>query len=271
MAIRGQWGIGRQYPCSYLPEQVARMELMLIAALDEPELDALLAQGYRHFGHQFFRPFCRHCHACIPIRVPTARFRLRRSGRRALERAAHLSVEVGPPRPSPEAYALYCRHKERFRDTNPDSEPVDYAGFTESFFQPFPFAYTLSLRAGERLVAVSHFDMTHRSLSAVYCYWEPADGACSPGRVAILHQLALAARHGIPHVYLGLYVAANVHMAYKAGIFPNEVMLTAGDWVPFVDAAGKDCLAAERLAEGFHAPGRPSLPPCAEPPIDGGR
>lgn len=259
MAIRGQWGLGYEHLCSYLADQAARMEMMVVETLDEMDLDALLAQGYRHFGKQFFRPFCRDCHACIPIRVPTDRFRLRRSGHRALARGAHLQAEVCRPQPSLEAYELYCRHKERFRDTNPDADPVDYATFTASFFEPFPFAFTLNLRDGPRLVAVAHFDLTRHSLSAVYCYWEPADSACNPGRVAVLRQIALAAERGISQVYLGFYIAANPHMSYKADLFPNEILLSTGCWVPFMDASGRRCLTEASLGEGFRSPGRPFL------------
>ncbi len=261
MALRGQWGICRERQCSYLPDQTARMELLCVSHIDEPEFECLMEEGYRHFGTQFFRPWCRNCHACIPLRLCTGGFRMSRSVRRTVDRARALSVELTAPRPSQEAYELYCRHKERFLDTNPDTEPVTYDEFVESFYEPLPFARTLVLREGRRLVAVSHLDLTRRVLSAVYCYYDTRDLALSPGRLAIYLEVALAAERGIPHVHLGYYIAANRHMRYKAGFRPSEVLLGDGEWVPFMSGDNRCAVSAERLAEGFRPPGRPELRP----------
>jgi len=259
MAIRGQWGIGREHPCSYLPEQTARMELLTVSEIGEPEFDALMTQGYRHFGLQFFRPCCRNCHACVPLRLCTAGFRVSRSMRRVFRRAGGLSVELTAPRASPEAYELYCRHKERFRDTNPESQPVTYEDFVQAFYTPLPFSRTLLIRDRGRLVAVSHLDTTARSVSAVYCYYDARDLALSPGRLAVYLETALAAQAGVPHVHLGYYIAANRHMRYKAGFRPSEVLLGANEWVPFMDAGNHCILDPERLAAGFRPPGRPQF------------
>ena len=259
MAIRGQWGIGRESPCSYLPAQTARLECLTLDVVDEPEFEALLEQGYRHFGTQFFRPFCRTCGACIPLRVSTAGFRQSRTVRRALARAAHLRFEVSSPQPGAAAHRLYCLHKERFRDTNPETPTTSYSDFVAAFYHPYPFSYVLAIRDGQRLVAVSHFDLTAHCLSAVYCYYDPADLACSPGRLALYYQIRLAQERAIPYVHLGYYVAANCHMRYKARFRPSQVLIGAGQWVPFVDGSGHCALTPEQLARGFHPPGRPRL------------
>jgi arginine-tRNA-protein transferase len=263
MAIRGQWGFGQEHPCSYLPGQTARLELLRVSAIDVAEFETLLAQGYRHFGTLFFRPACRACHACVPLRVCTAEFRQTRSVRRVLERARDLDFEVSAPLPTPDAYALYCRHKERFRDTNPEADAVSYDEFIESFFQAFPFSRTLSIREGGRLVAVSHFDLTARVLSAIYCYYDPQDLRLSPGRLAVYQEIALAARQRIPFVQLGYYIAANPHMRYKSGFRPNEVLLGEDEWVPFMDGQNRCGLDPERLLRGFRPPGKPRLGPAA--------
>jgi leucyl-tRNA---protein transferase len=254
MAMRAQWGLGEEQPCSYLPDCLSRPELLQVSTIGEAELETLLAQGYRHFGRLFFRPRCRACHACVPLRVCTAGFRQTRSVRRALARAGALEAEVTAPQPTPDAYTLYCRHKERFRDTNPEADPVSYAEFVDSFYHPFPFSRSLLLRERGRLVAVSHFDLTPRLLSAVYCYYDPQDLRLSPGRLAVYLQIAMAAQRGIPFVYLGYYIGANRHMRYKCGFQPNEVLLGDEGWVPFMDARNCCQLDPERLLQGFRPP-----------------
>ena len=243
--------MGEEQPCSYLPAQMARMELLRVTAIAAAEFEALLARGFRHFGRLFFRPRCRACHACIPLRVCTAGVRPTRSVRRVLQRAGGLEIDVSAPQPTPEAYTLYCRHKERFRDTNPEADPVSYDEFVESFFQGCEFSRTLSIRERGRLVAVAHFDLTARLLSAIYCYYDPQDLPLSPGRLAVYLQIALAAQQRIPFVHLGYYIAANPHMRYKSGFRPNEVLLGEGEWVPFMDGQNHCVLEPDRLSQGF--------------------
>ena len=239
------------------------MELLRVTAIDAAEFEALAEQGYRHFGTLFFRPWCRACHACVPLRIDVAAFRQTRSVRRVLARARDLEVEVSTPQPTPDAHALYCRHKERFRDTNPEADPIGYDEFVESFFHAFAFSRTLQIRERGRLVAVSHFDLTPRVLSAIYCYYDPRDLALSPGRLAVYLQIALAAQQRIPFVQLGYYIAANPHMRYKSGFQPNEVLLGEDEWVPFMDGHSRCGLDPERLLRGFRPPGQPRLAPAA--------
>ncbi|NLF19439.1 MAG: GNAT family N-acetyltransferase [Lentisphaerae bacterium] len=236
MAIHAYRALGQPHPCSYLPRETCRLEMLQVARIDPADIEALLALGYRHFGSQFFRPACPGCRSCVPLRVRVDAWRPRRADRRALERAGGLAVEISEaPRPSREAYRLYCGHKERFRDTNPDADPGDYDSFVGAFYEPFPCAWTLALRDADRLVAVMHFDRTPRALSAVYCYWDPADAALSPGRVALLNLANLARQDGLTHLYLGFWIAENPHMSYKAGMVPHEIMAAPGVWTAPVD------------------------------------
>lgn len=249
MAFHAYRALGQPHPCSYLPRETCRFEMLQVARIDPADLEALLTLGYRHFGSQFFRPVCPGCRSCVPLRVMVDAWRPRRADRRALERAGGQAVEIsGAPQPSTEAYRLYCRHKERFRDTNPDADPGDYESFTAAFFETFPCAWTLALRDGDRLVAVMHFDRTPRALSAVYCYWDPADAALSPGRVALLLLANLARQDGLTYLYLGFWIAENPHMSYKAAMRPHEIMTEPGVWAVPAAGAGQGAGADDATA-----------------------
>ena len=54
----------------------------------------------------------------------------------------------------------------------------------------------------------------------------------SLGTYSILKQLELAKRWGMRHLYLGLYIEANEHMAYKARFLPHD-RLVRGEWRKF--------------------------------------
>ncbi len=86
---------------------------------------------------------------------------------------------------------------------------------------------------GSRLVAVAYVDALPEALSAIYCYYDPTEGARSLGTFNILSLLASARERGLPHVYLGYYVAGCQSMEYKRKFRPNEVLRPDGTWEAF--------------------------------------
>jgi arginyl-tRNA--protein-N-Asp/Glu arginylyltransferase len=110
---------------------------------------------------------------------------------------------------------------------------------------------------------MSHFDLTGRVLSDVYCYYDLDYTDRSLGRFAIYKLIEHAAEQGVDHVYLGFYVAENDHMNYKRYIRPNQVLLTEGLWAPFIDREMRQTLPAQHIDRGFLP--RFRLEPRAEP------
>ena len=89
-----------------------------------------------------------------------------------------------------------------------------------------------SLWDGERLVSVAVADRGERSLSAVYCCFDPEYAQFSPGTYMILKQWQYCLAEGVAHLYLGLYVADSRHLSYKATFVPHERRIE-GEWVRF--------------------------------------
>jgi len=251
MPIRAVFLESCETPCVYLAGRTARCEEFLVQEVDEELFSLLIENGYRHFGRFFFRPCCTDCHACIPIRIPTADYRFPRSARRLFSRNADLIVDVVLPEPSPEAFALYVSHKQRFADAPAGEGVPDYERFTQSFFHPFPFSFVLRIRDGEKLICISHFDLTQRVLSDVYCYYDLDYLSRSLGRFAIYHLIRFAQERGIPYVYLGFYLHGHPHMGYKRDIRPSQILLTEGAWTEFVNAANEQVLPMPFLDRGF--------------------
>jgi arginyl-tRNA--protein-N-Asp/Glu arginylyltransferase len=79
---------------------------------------------------------------------------------------------------------------------------------------------------------VAIVDRGERSLSAVYCYYDPTFGRFSPGVYSILYQLELCRRWGLPHLYLGLTIEGCKAMTYKRRYLPHE-RLIGGEWQRF--------------------------------------
>lgn len=251
MPIRAAFLESCEAPCVYLADQAARCEEFLVQEVDEELFSLLIENGYRHFGRFFFRPCCTGCHACVPIRIPTGDYPFPRSARKLFSRNQDLTVDVVLPEPSPEAFALYASHKQRFADAPTGEGVPDYDRFAESFFHPFPFSFVLRIRDGEKLICVSHFDLTERVLSDVYCYYDLDYLSRGLGRFAIYQLIRFAQERRVPYVYLGFYLHGHPHMSYKRDIRPSQVLLTEGAWTEFVNAANEQVLPMAFLDRGF--------------------
>ncbi|AKT40942.1 arginyltransferase [Chondromyces crocatus] len=219
--------------CPYLADPVARMPLRLpIRRLTPAEFERRLEVGNRRQGRLLYRTQCPSCAACEPIRILVDEFVPGRTQRRVLRRGAEtFSIDVGPPTLSQDRVDLYNRHK-RGRNLLRGDDDLDAAGYQAFLVDTCCQTFEIRYRMGDRLVGVSVVDQGERSLSAVYTYFDPAHEPLSPGVFSILTQIELCKRWGLPHLYLGLYIADCPRMVYKSGYLPHE-RLIAGRWTRF--------------------------------------
>ena len=221
--------------CPYLDHMISISETLLIKDLEEQDMEKLLSMGYRHFGEIFFRPLCQHCRRCISLRIPVDKFSPSKAVRRLNNRHKNLAVTLEAAVPTKEAFELYNRHKKRF--ARQVYEP--YEIYVNSFYHPFKFNKMLALRDGDRLVALTHLDITTHTMSAIYCYFDEAYQRFSPGRFSVYKEIELAKQMGIQWLYLGYWVPGNRHTQYKIRFKPNQVMTGDFKWIDFMDASGR--------------------------------
>lgn len=217
-------------PCAYLPDRQWRLPLRLpLRTLGRAELDARLAQGDRRQGRLLYRPSCESCQACIPIRLDVGHFSPSRTHRRVWARGGDaLHVELGPLAVSEERVRLYNRHKlERGLSLGESETNAELYGLLlgDSCCESFELRYW---HHGQ-LVAVAIVDRGARSLSAVYCYFDPSFERLSLGTFSILKQVELCQAWGLRYLYLGLYISESQPMRYKARFLPHELLLD-GHW-----------------------------------------
>jgi leucyl-tRNA---protein transferase len=222
------------HPCPYLEGRDARLPMRLpTRALAPEELDLRLEEGDRRHGPFLYRPSCASCRACEAIRIDAQEFEFSASHRRVLRKGDRaLSIEVGDPVADEERVALYELHK-RGRDlSSPGSETLDVKGYEGFLVDRCVRSFELRFLYEGRLVAVAVSDRGAIALSAVYCFWDPSLSALSLGTYSILKHIELTRIWKMRYVYLGLYIAENEHMRYKARFVPHERLID-GAWKRF--------------------------------------
>ena len=219
--------------CPYLNGQTARMPLSLPEGnVTGDQFDAILAAGYRRSGWFFYRTHCQTCHACEPLRIEVAKFNESRSMRRVRRLGdEHLQIQVAAPVLDEERLRVFNAQRagRKLDRCEPEADPSDYSSF---LLNSFCEDLELSFWDGDKLVAVSITDVGESSLSAVYCYFDPSYSWLSPGTYAILNQISFAKQDDYKWLYLGMFVADNAHLCYKARFGPHE-RLRDGHWQPF--------------------------------------
>ena len=219
-------------PCQYLPDRIWQLRYELVPDLRPADYMHRLQQGWRRSSYVMFRPDCPSCRMCQSLRVPVATFRPSPSQRRTWKRnQGELTVRVGAPSLSPDRLSLWARfHIHGHEQKGWPAEAGDDPGMLlENPFRTEEWTYYV----GNRLIAVANVDGLPEALSAIYCYYDPAERGRSPGTFNILSLLAAARERELPHVYLGYYVAGCRSMEYKRKFRPNEVLGADGAWEAF--------------------------------------
>ncbi len=224
----------RDHACGYWPERSAR-NIVLDAEAHAPGtmFPHLLAAGFRRSGDLVYRPRCRACAACVPVRVPVGRFRPNRAQRRCLARNADLAVALEPARVDAEVLELYSRYLAA-RHPRGGMEAGDADALAAMLLADWADTRFVCVRAGgdPRPLAIAITDVTSSGCSAVYTFFDPAPewSRRSLGTFSILTQIALTRELGLPHLYLGYWLDKHPNMHYKSGFRPQQ-HLVAGVWI----------------------------------------
>lgn len=227
------------YPCSYLPDRMARSQVAIgkVGAHDGL-YDRLLQQGFRRSGTNIYRPHCDRCHACVPVRLRVADFQPNRTQRRVWRRHEDVQVSLLQPQFDAAHFELYRRYQAS-RHAGGGMDNDDQEQYTEFLMTSEVDTRLAVFRRKHALYMISLIDVVADGLSAVYTFFDPDAERDSPGVLNVLWQIDLARRLGVPYLYLGYWIAESRKMAYKQQYQPLEGLVNGAwrEWQEVNDAA----------------------------------
>jgi arginine-tRNA-protein transferase len=203
--------------------------------------DDLSRAGFRR-SHRFaYRPACRGCSSCVPVRIAVDRFSHTRSTRRIRNTNSGLSGRLLAARATPEQFQLFSAYqRSRHKDSDMASMSYgDYRGMVED--TPVRTAIAEFRDVSGELVAASLIDLLDDGVSAVYSFYDAQQPKRSLGIWSVLWLVEQCRRHGQPFVYLGYWISESPKMAYKAR-FPALERLADGAWTDFAPDAASPLL-----------------------------
>ena len=217
-------------PCPYI---AGRSEQKLVIELRTDDAGSFFGDlsraGFRRSHGLAYRPACRDCAACVPVRIPIAEYTASKSLKRVKAANRDLTMRERPPRATDEHFALFKRYLQA-RHGESDMADMTWADY-RAMIEDTPIDSALAEWRDEngRLLAVCLIDLADDSLSAVYSFFDPKEPKRSLGRFVVIELLRRAVELGLSAVYLGYWIEGSATMDYKRR-FPAIEAFRDGKW-----------------------------------------
>lgn len=219
-------------PCPYV---AGLAEQKLVLELKTEDAGAFFGElsraGFRRSHGLAYKPTCKGCNSCVPVRIPVDDFEDTRSLRRIRKRNTDLTAHERPPKATEEQFNLFKRYLTRRHGESDMAEMgwQDYRAMVED--SPIDSAIIEHRSANGILEAAVLIDLADDSLSAVYSFFDPDQARRSLGVYMVLELVRRAKQLGLSHVYLGYWIAGSATMDYKRR-FPGLEAMEGAVWLP---------------------------------------
>jgi len=224
-----QFYVTTKYSCGYIDGQDAQSIVATpYKRINSKNFNNLINKGFRRSGQYVYKPNCKNCNACIPIRLLAKNFIPSKSQKRVKKYLDKLTVKILPLTFDEEHYKLYIQYQnKRHRNDNEDED--DIADYNDFLIKSNVNSKIVEFRFNNELKIISIIDFVKDGISAVYTFYDCNNNKLSLGTVSIIWLLELCKKENLPFLYLGYWIYESQKMKYKTNFKPYELMIE-GAW-----------------------------------------
>jgi len=224
-----QFYVTTNYSCGYISGQDAQS---IVATpyknINRKIFEGLVIEGFRRSGSFVYKPNCKNCNACVPIRLLASKFFASRSQKRTTKYLDKLTVKILPLNFNEEHFELYVHYQnKRHLDTGRSEDELgDYNDF---LIKSNVESKLVEFRLGNELKIVTIVDIVDDGISAVYTFYDCSNRKLSLGTISIVWLLDFCKKQNLSFLYLGYWIHESKKMKYKTNFKPYELLLE-GVW-----------------------------------------
>jgi arginine-tRNA-protein transferase len=227
MVLLSEHHISEESDCSYIKEKKWRFAYFFAAEVTPHELDILLSAGWRKFGMYYFKPVCKDCRECIPLRVKTKELILSKSQRRVMKDCKDIHVDFKDLEYRDEIFDVYKDHS-----YNRFGKAADDEDFYNSFYTQSCPSMQSEYYVNNKLAGVGFIDISSNAISSVYFVYRNEFAKLRLGTFSAINETQFALTRELKCYYLGYYIENNKSMSYKNSFNKKKKMSwETGLWV----------------------------------------
>lgn len=223
------------HPCPYISGKSAITLYEYNAYITHDEFERRLNSGWRKFGNILFKPICKECKDCRPIRVLVNCFNLSTNLKKIVKRNESFRVVIQKPIADIERVSLYNNyHLHKSISKKWPLSLIDSCDEYEFYFLNNKFTtYEISIINNDRIIGLILLDEVKNLLSAVYHFYDPNFQKFSIGTYLLIQSIFLARSVSKDFLHLGYFVLGSKDMMYKCRFKPAEILDENYIWLPF--------------------------------------
>ena len=218
-----------KYNCSYIDKMDAQSLVVTpYKSINQSIFQDLIEKGFRRSGQYIYKPNCKSCTACIPIRLPVQKFLFSKTQKRIYKKHGYFKVREAPLAFKQKHFDLYLKYQnKRHSFINNDQNNLD--DYNDFLIKSNVKSKFIEFWDGDLLKIVSIVDIVSDSISAVYTFYDPDDEKVSYGTYSIIWLINWCKAQQLKYLYLGYWIGECDKMKYKTNFKPYELYIK-GYW-----------------------------------------
>ena len=218
-----------EYNCSYIDKMDAQSLVVTpYKSINQNIFQDLIEKGFRRSGQYIYKPNCKSCTACIPIRLPVQKFLFSKTQKRIYKKYGFFKVREAPLTFKQKHFDLYLKYQnKRHSYINNDQNNLD--DYNDFLIKSNVKSKFIEFWDGDSLKIVSIVDIVSDGISAVYTFYDPDDKKVSYGTYSIIWLINWCKAQQLKYMYLGYWIGECKKMKYKTNFKPYELYIK-GYW-----------------------------------------